>query len=256
MPNPLKGWAGRVGLGLLLLLAGAGLAAWHMHRFATTPLGPAAHPIMEVPQGRSFNQVVDRMKRRGWIHRSLEMKVLGRFLGVAPHIHAGEYRLQPDMTPMDVLEALVGGHVVLHSVTLPEGWTVRRFLKRLQRKDNLNAKGLSESPKSQGLLALLGLKKQGYESAEGWLFPETYRYPRGEDAGVILKKSHQRMESVLKKEWADREEGLPFDSPYKALILASIVEKETAVPKERGMIAGVFVNRLEKGMRLQTDPTV
>ncbi|MFB6260568.1 MAG: endolytic transglycosylase MltG, partial [Thiohalorhabdaceae bacterium] len=101
-----------------------------------------------------------------------------------------------------------------------------------------------------------GLTERGHDSAEGWLFPETYRFSRGHPAEAILTKAHDRMRAILKEEWAGRAADLPLDSAYEALILASIVEKETAVPSERPLIASVFVNRLRDGMRLQTDPTV
>ncbi|MFP4561004.1 MAG: endolytic transglycosylase MltG [Thiohalorhabdus sp.] len=256
MRNPLRGWRRWL---LVLVLAGvlaAAWGAWHLQEFATRPLGPATEPLLEVPEGASFRTVVQRMKDKGWVDRPLEMRLLGRLFHVAPRIHAGEYRLTPDMTPLDVLEALTSGDVVLHSVSFPEGKTVRQFLERLRAKEALDFPTLPEGPGDPALLDMLNLDERGYESAEGWLFPETYRFTRGTSATQILRRSHERMLRVLEEEWANREEDLPYDEPYEALVLASIVEKETAVPEERREIAGVFINRLRKGMRLQTDPTV
>ncbi|KPV40137.1 hypothetical protein AN478_08340 [Thiohalorhabdus denitrificans] len=256
MRNPLRGWRRWLLVLVLTGVLGAAWGAWHLHQFATRPLGAAAAPLLQVPQGSPFRAVVQRMTDKGWVDRPLEMRLLGRLFNVAPRIHAGEYRLAPDMTPLDVLEALISGDVVLHSVSFPEGRTVRQFLERLRAKDPLDAADLPEGPEDSELVGMLNLDERGYESAEGWLFPETYRFARGTSAAKILRRSHQRMRRILEEEWANREEGLPYEEPYEALVLASIVEKETAVPEERPEIAGVFINRLRKGMRLQTDPTV
>ena len=258
MPRLLRGWRRWVLLGLLLVVAGAGLLAGHVYVFATSPFNGKGDSVLTVPEGTSYNRVVGRLVESGWLppDQSREMKVLGRILGVTAGIHAGEYRVTRDMTPMGLLDRLVGGEVIQHRVTLPEGWTVRRFLQRLAGHEALDASALPDGPKDSRLLEMLGLKEQDYSSAEGWLFPDTYRFPRSEGAAVILAKSHRRMREILQEEWGRRQEDLAIDRPYQALILASIVEKETAVPEERPMIAGVFMNRLREGMRLQTDPTV
>ena len=258
MPNPLREWKRWLFLAAVLGLVAIGLAVRHVYVFATSPLPVTQEQVLEVPEGASYNRMVARMAEAGWVapNDTLSLKVLGRVLGVTSRIHAGEYRLNPGMTPMTLLDHLVGGKVILHSVTLPEGWTVDRFLARLRRASALDTGQLPAGPEDPQLLRLLGLAERGLESAEGWLFPETYRFRRGDDATKILTQAHKRMRAILKEEWGERVEGLPLDSAYEALILASIVEKETAVPSERPMIAGVFINRLREGMRLQTDPTV
>jgi len=245
-------------LGGVLGLVALGLFGRHVYEFARTPLGKGEPAVVQVPQGASYNGVIGRLVEQGWLAPgdSLEMKVLGRALGATSRIHAGEYRVRPNMTPLTLLNNMVGGKVILHSVTLPEGWTVRDFLRRLAAQDSLDGQSLPGGPRDPELLRLLGLQDAGFASAEGWLFPDTYRFPRGEEAAVLLDKSHRRMERILSREWRQRDDGLPLDSAYEALVLASIVEKETAVPEERPMIAGVFMNRLRQGMRLQTDPTV
>lgn len=257
MPNPLRAWKRWLALGAVLGLVAAGLAARHVYLFATQPLPVAQEAVLTVPEGASYNQVVAQMVGQGLVagDDALELKLLGRLLGMTARIHAGEYRLRPGMTPLGLLEDLVAGNVILHAVTLPEGWTVRDFLDRLRKaQPALDTSRLPAGPEDPALLRLLGLDQGG--SAEGWLFPETYRYRRGERARAILRQAHQRMRTTLEEEWARRDGDLPLDGPYQALILASIIEKETAVAAERDRIAGVFMNRLREGMRLQTDPTV
>jgi hypothetical protein len=136
-------------------------------------------------------------------------------------------------------------------VTLPEGWTFRQGLATIQKNPDIRPEllGLTDAE----LLAQLGLEGR---SAEGLFFPDTYRFPRGTSDREILLQAHRRLESELQSAWARRRENLPLDSPYQALILASLVEKETGAADERPLIAGVFINRLRKGIRLQTDPSV
>jgi len=256
MPNPLREWKRWLFLAFVLGLVAAGLGVRHVYQFATSPLAVSQPAVLQVPEGASYNRVVTHLVEGGWAEPgdAFELKLLGRVFGVTARIHAGEYRLTPGMTPMTLLDHLVGGKVILHSVTLPEGWTVAQFLARLRAKDALDSARLPAGPEDRALLAMLGLDDDA--SAEGWLFPETYRFRRGDAAGDILRQAHQRMRRILQAEWAERDADLPIDSAYEALILASIVEKETAVPSERALIAGVFMNRLRAGMRLQTDPTV
>lgn len=258
MPNPFREWRRWLFLALVLGLVAAGLAARHVYVVATSPLAVEEETVLEVPEGAGYNRVVKRLVANGWAEPgdTLALKVLGRVLGVTARLHAGEYRLTPGTTPMGLLNDLVGGNVIMHSVTLPEGRTVSDFLERLRTSQALATDNLPEGPEDPRLLRLLGLAERGHDSAEGWLFPETYRFSRGHDAEAILTQAHDRMREILQEEWADRDPELPLESAYEALILGSIVEKETAVTSERPLIAGVFVNRLRQGMRLQTDPTV
>ncbi|MEF8793539.1 endolytic transglycosylase MltG [Thiohalorhabdus sp.] len=258
MPNPLREWKRWLFLALVLGLVALGLAGRHVYQVATSPMALAEKGILEVPEGAGYNRVIQRLADKGWVNPGdiLALKVLGRVLGVTAQIHAGEYRLSPQTKPLGLLNQLVSGDVIMHSLTLPEGRTVRDFLTRLRESESLATQDLPDGPEDQELVALLGLAERGHDSAEGWFFPETYRFSRGRRAKSILTQAHERMRSVLEKEWGNRAEDLPLDDAYQALILASIVEKETAAPSERALIAGVFVNRLRQGMRLQTDPTV
>jgi peptidoglycan lytic transglycosylase G len=166
-------------------------------------------------------------------------------------IRVGEYQLKRGDTPRKLLDLLMAGKVIQYQLTIPEGLRFREWLPLLAGQSKLiqQLKGLSNNE----LLQQLGLD---IEHPEGWFFPDTYLYSAGDSDRDILIWAHTRMREILDEEWKERSAGLPYSSPYEALILASIVEKETGVGSEREEIAGVFVRRLNKGMRLQTDPTV
>ena len=157
----------------------------------------------------------------------------------------------PGTSPAMLLDQFVAGDVVLHAVTLPEGWTFRQGLAAIQSHPQVTVelKGLTTPRCWRASACRTRIPK-------GLFFPDTYRFPRGTSDRELLLQAHARLDHELQAAWATREEGLPFATPYEALILASLVEKETAAADERPLIAGVFVNRLRKGMRLQTDPTV
>jgi len=242
----------------LAVVVALAVLAGHLYRFATSPIQSEGESHLVVPEGASFQAVIGQLIERGLATpvEAPKLKLLARYRGVASRVHAGEYRIGAETTPLSLLKALEEGDVVSHSVTLPEGWRVARVLKRLRGIEALDSSDLPEGPEDRDLLRLLGLLGKERAHAEGWLFPDTYSFQRGTRAQRILERSHQRMEAILEEEWAQCEAGDTLSSPYEVLILASIVEKETAVPEERPMIAGVFLNRLRTGMRLQADPTV
>jgi UPF0755 protein len=155
------------------------------------------------------------------------------------------------MKPADVLGRITSGQVVQHPVTLVEGWTFRQAINAIDAQGRYS--GALSGLTDEELMAELGYPG---EYPEGRLFPDTYRFPRDTPRLAVLRRAFERMEQVLAEEWESRSDGLPLDTPYEALILASIIEKETGAAWERPEIAGVFVRRLRKGMRLQTDPTV
>lgn len=166
-------------------------------------------------------------------------------------IKAGEYRLDANESPLTLLSKFTSGKVIQHRITFIEGSTVTEALLLLAKQENLKKElplGLDISEPS-----VLDL---GLPHLEGWLYPDTYFYSAGESDLSLFLRAHKQMRKVLEDEWQHRSAGLPLSNAYEALILASIVEKETGAPHERAEIAGVFIRRLEKGMRLQTDPTV
>ena len=157
----------------------------------------------------------------------------------------------PGVTPAELLDTLVRGDVRQYSFTIVEGWTYRELLRAIADHEALEVTTAYED--WPGVLEALEAE---FDSPEGLFLPETYRFPRGTTDVDLLKQAYSLMQSALAEEWEGRASGLPLATPYEALTLASIIEKETALASERPLIAGVFVRRLEKRMRLQTDPTV
>ncbi len=237
-------------LGALLILSG--LFTWHYHDFLGTPLAlDEAGLVIELPRGAGLRQLSDDLATRGVIDSPDLLVLHGRLSGLDTALKAGEYRLEPGLTPPALLDLLANGQVMLHSLTLLEGWTFAQALAAVRAKPELTA--TLDGLDAAAVMARLGLEGQ---HPEGRFFPDTYHFPRGTSDLEFLRRAHATMAAVLDGAWAGRAEGLPYDDAYQALVLASIVEKETSVPDERAEVAGVFVRRLHKGMRLQADPTV
>ena len=228
------------------------ILAWQAVRFLDAPLIlPAEGLTYEIPPGTSFAAVSNELGRRGVISHPRMFRWYARLTGDASRIHAGEYRIEPGTTPPELLERFVSGDVQLYSFTIVEGWTYRELLAGLKRHDAVVP--TLEPDEWTQLLEMVGAEAT---HPEGLFLPETYRFPRGTPDVEILRRSYDMMNRTLEEEWARRAPDLPLSTPYEALILASIIERETAREDEREKIAGVFVRRLQKGMRLQTDPTV
>ncbi len=215
------------------------------------PLRLQSPVIYEVQPGTNIAVVARDLSSRHLLERPAFIVWHARVSGDAAAIKAGEYELTPGMTAKDLLALLVSGRVIQRAFTIIEGWTVRELLDAVSASPLL-VQTLGEIPQTQ-IMGRLGLP-QGH--AEGRFFPDTYYFPKGTTDAAFLTRAYQTMEAYLERAWRNREPDLPLKDPYEALILASIVEKETGVAEERGRIAGVFIKRLDKGMRLQTDPTV
>ena len=231
---------------LLLLAGGAVVAAW---QWWDTPVEPPA-TVLRVDSGSSLSSVARDLADLGALQWPRAWLLAARLQGVDASIKQGEYRLDRPRSPRELLDMLVSGQVLQYSVTLPEGITLAEALATLQQQEPLQP--LLDGVRDARLLALIS----PFSEPEGLFFPDTYVYTRGQTDLEILSLAHRRMLAVLDEAWQGRDEGLPYESPYDALVMASIVEKETGVPEERERIAGVFVRRLQKNMRLQTDPTV
>ncbi len=230
----------------------AGGAALQVNRFLQTPVNvPASGTVFEIRPGMAFRSVSDELAENGIISDPTFFRWYARLSRQAGSIHAGEYQIEAGLTPRELLDKFASGTVQLYSFTIVEGWTLRELLAALAVEPVI-----AHSMDDEDWPALLESFGVEARHPEGLFLPETYRFPRGTTDKDVLRQAYDLMQSVLDEEWAARAAGLPISSPYEALILASIVEKETALSSERPRIAGVFTRRLETGMRLQTDPTV
>ena len=207
--------------------------------------------VYEVPRGAALRTVLNDLQRRNLIEHPRTLAAWLRFMHKNYSLKAGEYELQPGMSPLDIAELFHSGKVLLYRLTVVEGATTADFRKLIAADPKLidTAQDLS----GEALMEKLG---SPYPHPEGLFFPDTYRFAKGASDLEILRQAHARMVSELDSAWASRDPAVPLANAYEALILASIVEKETGLASERAQIAGVFVNRLRKSMRLQTDPTV
>lgn len=235
--------AGGVALGL------TAASAW---RTLNTPVGTeGGGALIEVSSGMSLAAVSTELERNGVLDDA-EPRLFRwyvRLNGLATRLHAGEYRIDPDMTPLDVVDAIVAGDVHLHEITVVEGWRFTELLDALRGHPAV----AGSARDGAAIMAALGRPDV---HPEGQFLPDTYRFPKGTPELELLRIAHDALQRRLESAWAQRDDDISITMPYEALILASIIEKETALAAERGRIAGVFHRRLERGMRLQTDPTV
>jgi UPF0755 protein len=240
---------------LTLLVAAVASASWAVmeyRRFVETPLSlPDEGALFTVNSGATVRTIARELEREGYLSEGVYLRLLARWTGQASKIQAGEYFLSRGTTPPALLNQMEAGKVTAYSLTLIEGWTFRQLMEAIRAQDALaqTLQGLS----GEQIMARLGHPDQ---HPEGRFLPETYQFPRGTTDLEFLRRAHRGMQQLLSEAWAGRAKGLPLSSPDEALILASIVEKETGLASERPRIAGVFTRRLKHGMRLQTDPTV
>ncbi|MFD3300407.1 endolytic transglycosylase MltG [Aquipseudomonas alcaligenes] len=237
--------------GLVALVLALALAGWSLRSALDQPLKLESERLIEVVPGDTPGGLLNRLEGEGVLDGAFWLRLYWRFNLSGQALHSGEYRLTPQQSARDLLELWRRGEVVQYSLTLVEGWSFRQVRAALVRQEKL-AQRLADLD-DKALMDRLGLAGV---SPEGRFFPDTYRYVRGMSDLDLLKQASARLDQVLDEEWARRADGLPYRKPYDALIMASMVEKETGVAEERGQIAGVFVRRLRTGMRLQTDPTV
>ncbi len=202
-------------------------------------------------QGSSLKAVARQLHDDEVLLEPYGFWVLGRALGKAASIQAGTYRLEKPLTAVEILDKLARGDVIFVEIAFIEGTTLRQWRELLRA--NPHVRQTLASRNATEVLADIGVTDR---SAEGWLFPDTYRFAPGVSDAEILRKAHAAMKKRLAEAWAARDTKVNLTTPYEALILASIVEKETGAGAERPIIASVFLNRLRTGMRLQTDPTV
>ena len=233
----------------LAAFGGGAWLHWHWTRDAL-PIGPQAVDV-EIMPGESLRHVAQQFADKGILHHAWDLTLYTRLERASGGLRAGEYEIEPGTTVAGLLDLLRSGKVVMHSLTLVEGWTFKQVMTVVEAEPNLAHTLAGLSPAAQK-------EKLGFESAspEGELLPDTYQFPRGTSDVAFLRRAHEAEQQFLASEWDARSQGLPYKTPYDALIMASVVEKETGQAFERAKIAGVFVRRLQKGMRLQSDPTV
>lgn len=240
---------------LVVLIAAAFLAVglWaDYRRFLATPLPlKESSTVIEVQRGANLRQVADELTRLGVLPHPFYLLALALQRGDQGRLKAGEFELNQGMGPEDLLEHLTSGKVIQYPITLVEGWTFQQAVAAVAADPRFGGDLVGKHDAE--LMAALG--RVG-DHPEGRLFPDTYSFPRRTSGLEVLRRALERMDQILEEEWQQRAAGLPLETPYQALILASIIEKETAVAVERPTIGGVFTRRLQKGMRLQTDPTV
>ncbi len=242
-------------LRILLLLVVLGMAAvalviWQGLRSLDEPLAVSAAVRFKILPGTSFSRVAADLHARGIVANPRAWAWYARSEDTASAIKAGEYEIEPGMTPRELLAKMVRGDVVFYSFTIIDGWRVRDLLDALRRDQDI----VTKLPAGDsGLMQRLGF---GAGEAEGQFLPETYRFEGGTSDIDILQRAHTAMLHELNGAWEDHDPATPLRSTNELLILASIVEKETANPAELAMIAGLYLHRLEIGMRLQADPTV
>ncbi|MEM7442301.1 MAG: endolytic transglycosylase MltG [Pseudomonadota bacterium] len=218
---------------VLLVAAGMAFAFWQFGR----PGPLQSETIVVIPRGVGLSAVAEQLESAGVIDNSY-LFMAGVVLADAQGgLRFGEYAFPPSVSGEEVMEIIESGRTVVHSVTIPEGWQVYQVIDLLEEDDRLS-----------GEIEVI--------PDEGTLLPETYNFDRGMERQAILDRMSESMEAAVAELWEDRAEGLPIETPEDAVILASIIERETGVSGERALVASVFVNRLERGMPLQTDPTV
>ncbi len=239
-------------LAVVIIIAGTGIYySVQLFTLMQQPLTLEKPVRIYLKPGSSIRVIASQLEQKKLLNHKRDFILWGRLHNQATHLQAGKYIIKAGESLADILERMVNGDVIQHRITLVEGITFKQMLAQIKRSPLLQHTLNHLSP------AVI-MKKLGYgnQQAEGRFFPSTYDISTGMKDTELLQNAYKTMQQVLAEEWQHREKHLPFKNAYEALILASIVEKETAIAQERPLIAGVFINRLNKNMRLQTDPTV
>ena len=234
---------------VLALAAVAGYGAWYLG----TPVTVSKYPVeVEIPRGAGFRAAMVELERSGVTMRRYEFELLARAAGKVRDVKAGSYEISQPVTPSQLLDKLTRGDVTQAEVRLIEGWTFAQFRAALDASPDLrhDTRGLDDAQ-------VLARVQAAETHPEGLFFPDTYLFGKGSSDLAVLRRSYRAMQRHLKEEWEARDtRAVPYRTPYEALTMASIIEKETGQAGERDQIGGVLVNRLRIGMRLQVDPTI
>lgn len=242
---------------LFLLISFAGLVVsvsagllW-LDQQLNKPLSlPESPYVFTVGRGETLASLSRELEAKGVLSSALALRIFARYTG-RQTVRRGEFELRNGVNSVELLSKLGSNDTIQHHLTLLEGWTFKQALVYLHSKTKLKHE-LKDLPWAEQK-KVLGID---VKHPEGYFFPDTYRYQSGESDVDLLRRAHKKLTRVLAEQWSKKAEGLPYKSAYDALIMASIIEKETAKDSERETIAGVFIRRIRLGMRLQTDPTV
>ena len=203
--------------------------------------------VFQVESGSSISDVAKELSDKRLIKSRLFFKSLSKFLGANKKLKSGYYQISPNMSILAFLDNITNGSVMTTKITLIEGKTIKYYFEQLSLDPSLESKGSLED-----VMQSIGVKAP----YDGWFFPETYNFNYGESVENVLRRSYKEMQQKVSDLWINRDKGLPLKSPYDAIILASLIENETALDNEKTLISGVFIRRINEGMRLQADPTV
>lgn len=236
---------------LFALLLLVGVLTYQLLSFKYAPVNLEQQQAFLIKPGTNIKAIAQDLTMQKVIEDPWLFILLAKLEGVETSVRAGEYRLQPGQTPHDLLDTFARGNSIQYSFTVIEGWTFRQMLAALWQDPIIEA--TLEGRSDDEIMQAIG---QAGRHPEGLFFPDTYSFPKGTTDVDFLRRAFQVMQQHLEREWSQRDADLPLKSSYEALILASIIEKETGAEYERPLIGGVFIRRLERNMRLQTDPTV
>lgn len=215
------------------------------------PLMISSTQTLNIVSGMSLSSIARVLVENGWINHPYHLILEAKWRNKAHLIKAGEYALQPGITQLSLLDKIVSGNVIHYSLTIPEGLNFIEIINLVRDSEDI-----IHTIDDYSILGISSLMPYLQANPEGMFYPDTYHFPRGTTDLAFLQRAYELTQKVLDEEWEMRSVGLPYKDKYEALIMASVIEKETADPSERDRIAGVFVRRLETGMKLQTDPTV
>ncbi|MBW2107131.1 MAG: endolytic transglycosylase MltG [Deltaproteobacteria bacterium] len=236
----------------VVIVTAIGVGAW-FYRYTVTPVGGSDKTVaVWIKPGQGFFETIDQLQGLGLIRHPERFRWLAYLKGLERRVRAGEYALSASMSPQQILETLVHGETVVHKVVVAEGATLARIGELLERAGLMSKQAFVRAATNPDVAAALGLEGT---TLEGYLFPETYHFFKGVTPGGVINKMVAQFRSVFTPAWAQRARAMGL-SIHEVVTLASIVEKETADPRERPLIAAVFLNRLKRKMRLESDPTV
>jgi len=222
-----------------------------MQKELNRPMNITSTVYMTITPGMSFSSMAAMLVQQGWVNHSYYLTLDARWNKKSRLVKAGEYAIEPGTTQLGLLDQLIAGKVVQYSLTIPEGLNFREMVALVREHPSL----IHTLPGYETDIIVANMPFLQVHP-EGQFYPDTYHFPRGTTDVAFFERAYQMMQKVLAEEWEQRAADVPYTNAYEALIMASIIEKETGEPSERDQIAGVFVRRLQQGMRLQTDPTV